>query len=201
MGTAAATTPTRPSLLLRVRDPKDAAAWAAFVDLYGPLVFGHCRRRGLQHADAEDVTQQVFARVAQSVRTFEYDPAVGRFRDWLGTVVRNAVTRHLHARKPADASADLETTEARGDDSTWNDEFTGHILREALKQTRPRFEPETWRAFELVWVETRPAATVAAECGHPIDWVYSAKSRVLKQLWLVVRELADDSAFPGQPPT
>ena len=68
-----------------------AESWAAFVDLYGPLVFGHCRKRGLQHQDAEDVTQRVFAQVAQSIRGFQYDPAVWRFRDWLGTVVRNAV--------------------------------------------------------------------------------------------------------------
>lgn len=78
---------TRPSLLLRLRDPKDAAAWQAFVEVYGPLVYGHSRRRGLRHEDAEDVTQRVFARIVDAIRTFAYQPDIGRFRDWPGTIV------------------------------------------------------------------------------------------------------------------
>ena len=106
-GSGASTSPTRPSLLLRVRNPQDAESWAAFVDVYCPLVFGHCRKRGLQHQDAEDVTQKVFTQITQSIRGFQYDPAVGRFRDWLGTVVRNAVNRFLHqaSRDPTGANS------------------------------------------------------------------------------------------------
>src|SRR4051812_47542074 len=87
MTDTSATANTRPSLLLRVRDPHDSESWRNFVTVYGPLVFDHCRRRGLQAADAEDVTQTVFAQLARSLRTFEYRPEVGRFRHWLGTVV------------------------------------------------------------------------------------------------------------------
>jgi hypothetical protein len=38
------TPPTRPSLLVRIRDPRDDAAWAEFVDIYGPLVYDYGRR-------------------------------------------------------------------------------------------------------------------------------------------------------------
>ena len=68
----AADRPTPPSLLLRVRDPADAAAWRTFVDIYGPLVYGYCRSARLAHEDAEDVTQEVFGRVNEAIRTFEY---------------------------------------------------------------------------------------------------------------------------------
>jgi hypothetical protein len=47
--------PTSPSLLLRLRDPADAGSWQTFIDVYLPLVYGHCRKRGLQDADATDV--------------------------------------------------------------------------------------------------------------------------------------------------
>jgi len=196
MGSSPADAPTRPSLLLRVRDARDAASWQAFVEVYGPLVFGHCRRRGLGHQDAEDVTQKVFAQVAQSIRSFEYDPAVGRFRHWLGTIVRNAVNRFLQQSTRSVGGGDsdqLDQLEARGEDAEWNDEFTSHVLQEALKRSRPHYEPDTWRAFELIWVENRAAAVVAEQMGRPIDWVYSAKSRVLKQLWDEVRQLAEDA--------
>ncbi len=88
---------TRPSLLLRLRDRTDAQAWGTFVDLYTPLVYRFCRRRGLQAADAADVAQEVMTQVMRSIGGFTYDPSVGRFRDWLGAVVRTHVGR-LHRK-------------------------------------------------------------------------------------------------------
>ena len=67
-------------------------------------------------------------------------------------------------------------------DTNWDAEFNAHILQMALGQCRPHFEAATWRAFELVWLENRPAMQVARELGQPIDWVYVAKSRVLGRL-------------------
>jgi RNA polymerase sigma factor (sigma-70 family) len=192
---------TRPSLLLRLRDPADAASWGTFVDVYGPLVYGHARRRGLRHEDAEDVTQKVFARVTGAIRTFEYRPEAGRFRDWLGAVVRNEVhrfwkqmSRDAHGTG-GEGPGVLDQVASPAADTEWAAEFHAHLLQVALARCRPRFEEPTWRAFERVWLEHRPAADVAREFGRPIDWVYTAKSRVLKQLWQEVRELADDAAL------
>lgn len=197
---------TRPSLLLRLRDPADAAAWGMFVDVYGPLVYGHARRRGLRHEDGEDVTQRVFARVTGAIRSFDYRPEVGRFRDWLGTVVRNEVNRFLnqerravHGTGGADDGCVLDSVTAPAADTAWTAEFNAHLLQVALARCRPRFAESHWRAFERVWLEHRPAAEVAREFGQPIDWVYTAKSRVLKQLWQEVQELADDAAVIVHP--
>ncbi|MSU73452.1 MAG: hypothetical protein EXS43_14120 [Opitutus sp.] len=38
---------------------------------------------GLPHADAEDVTQEVFKRGAETIHEFESNPARGSFRGWL----------------------------------------------------------------------------------------------------------------------
>ena len=37
--------PTRPSLLLRLRDTQDSSAWREFVALYAPLVYGYARKQ------------------------------------------------------------------------------------------------------------------------------------------------------------
>ena len=58
---------TRASLIPRLRDAADVAASDEFVAIYGPLVFRMALRQGLQAADADDVVQQVFSAVAQSV--------------------------------------------------------------------------------------------------------------------------------------
>jgi GTP cyclohydrolase I len=58
---------TRPSLLVRLRDFEDRHAWHEFVDLYAPVVFGYARSRGLQNADAADLTQEVLSQVAEAI--------------------------------------------------------------------------------------------------------------------------------------
>src|SRR5262245_45067984 len=41
---------TRVTLLTRIKDGADAEAWREFVRLYGPVVYGFARKRGLQDA-------------------------------------------------------------------------------------------------------------------------------------------------------
>jgi RNA polymerase sigma factor (sigma-70 family) len=189
---------TRPSLLFRLRDPRDQEAWNHFLGIYGPLVYAHARRRGLANEDAEDVSQKVFARVSEAIRTFDYEPARGRFRDWLGFVVRNEVVRHWkqgvkHAQDRVLDSHLLDQTAGDSVDPEWAEEFHTHVLQMALAHCRPHFEPATWRAFEMVWLENRPALETAQELRQPIDWVYVAKSRVLKRLWEEVQELSEEA--------
>src|SRR5438552_5027070 len=90
---------TRASLLARLGNPQDRAAWQQFVELYGSLVYGFARRRGLQDADAADLTQDVFLAVARSAGRWEYDPRLGTFRGWLYGLTRNKVARFLQRRR------------------------------------------------------------------------------------------------------
>ncbi len=186
---------TRPSLLIRIRDPQDRDAWDVFVETYAPLIYGYARRVGLQDADAADIGQEVLSEVARCIRSFEYQPDRGRFRDWLGTLVRRKISRFLKkkGREPADA-ADGEASEPGPGpaDAGWIDTFNARILTAAMERARPHFEPATWRAFERVWLEDRRAGDVAAELALPIEKVYTAKSRVLKRLEEEVRILAED---------
>ena len=190
--------PTRPSLLLRIRDPRDAEAWTTFLRTYTPLVYRYCRRRGLQDSDAADVAQEVMAQVARSARGFDYRPERGRFRDWLGRIAHQKLALHHRlnrraARGAGGADPDLPALEAAEDPGPeWGEEFNAQVLRAALERARPHFEPATWRAFERTWFEDRPAAVVARELDLPIAAVYLAKSRVLKRLRDEVITLAED---------
>src|SRR5262249_53165515 len=144
-------------------------------------------------------TQEVFAQVSQSIRAFDYRPDLGRFRDWLGTVTRHEIQRFLkkeaRAARGGDPAAEavLGNVAARDEDTNWDEAFHAHVLARALARCRPHFTDQTWRAFELVWLEKRPAADVAQELNLRIDKVYVAKSRVLDRLEQEVRELAADS--------
>src|SRR5207302_3382515 len=89
---------TRPSLLVRLRDTADHEAWRQLVELYAPLVYRFLRRRGLQDADAADLTQEVLRAVAGAIDRFEYDSRRGSFRGWLFTVARNKLHSFLKHR-------------------------------------------------------------------------------------------------------
>src|SRR4051812_26496277 len=102
------------SLLLRLaQERRDDQAWAEFVNRYRPRITAWCRERGLQPADAEDVTQIVLQQLLGAMREFRYDPA-GSFRAWLETVTRRACGRfrivetRLAGRKDNEALSRIE---------------------------------------------------------------------------------------------
>lgn len=192
---------TRPSLLARLNDSADPAAWEEFVALYGPLVLAELGRRGFEHTDAEDLAQAVFLRVFHGVRGFRVDPSRGRFRDWLGAVIRNEALRFWRdrGRKPARLMPG-ERLDAQPDsapDPEWVDAFQSHIFHVALDRCRHRFEEPTWRAFEEVWMRGKSAPEAAKLLAQSVDNIYVAKSRVLAALTEMVVMLTDDVAFFG----
>jgi RNA polymerase sigma-70 factor (ECF subfamily) len=197
---------TQSSLLVRLRDAADHSSWQIFVDTYGPLLYHYCRRRGLQDADAADVAQDALLEVARCLRNFEYRPDVGRFRDWLGTIVFRKLARFLERKNRREIPAGGDTAHenmgqvaAENVDSEWTDEFNARVLQVALSRIQVHFEPATWRVFARLWLENTPPATVAQDMGLGIERVYLAKSRILKRLEEEVALLADDASHLIRP--
>jgi RNA polymerase sigma-70 factor (ECF subfamily) len=192
---------TRASLLIRVRDAGDRQAWAEFVELYAPLVYGFARRRGLQDADAADLTQEVLRSVAAAVKRLDYDPQRGTFRAWLYTVTRNKLNTLLaRSRREAQGSGDsavqevLSNQPAPEEDAAagWQRDYEQRVFAWAAERVRAESEESTWQAFEQTALEGKPACEVAAALGMSVGAVYVAKSRVLARLKAQVR-LIDDA--------
>src|SRR4051812_28058731 len=90
---------TRVSLLVQIRDGSNQVAWQEFIKLYGPVVYGFARKRGLQDADAADLMQDVMRSVSTSIGRLDYDRSQGTFRGWLFTITRNKIFSFLSARR------------------------------------------------------------------------------------------------------
>lgn len=194
---------TRVTLLARIRDGRDAAAWREFVHLYGPVVYRFARNRGLQDADAADLMQDVLRSVARNAHRMEYDPKRGTFRGWLYTVTRNKIYNFLSAQRnrprgsgDPDAHERLDATPARDDgqgpDAEWEKEYQRRLSARAMERVRDEFQPSTWQAFWETAVEGKAAAEVGAGLKMSPGAVYVAKSRVLARLRDEVRKLMDD---------
>src|SRR5262249_55873841 len=189
---------TRASLLARLGDPADRAAWQQFVELYGSLVYGFARRRGLQDADAADLTQEVFLTLAQDAGRWHYDPQQGPFRRWLFGVSRHKIAKFLQRRQAqpvgsGDTNAQQRLAEepSPGPDTeaVWEQEFQQQLFRLAAAQIKDSFAPNTWQAFWRTAVDGKSAAEVGAELSMSPGAVYVAKSRVLARLTEQIQQM------------
>src|SRR4029079_7083426 len=86
---------TRVSLLLRLRDSQDHAAWLDFVALYEPVIYRLRRASGRQDADAREVMQELLLTVSRSIDRWDPAKERGSFRGWLRRVARNLVINWL----------------------------------------------------------------------------------------------------------
>jgi RNA polymerase sigma factor (sigma-70 family) len=181
---------TRATLLGRLRSaPHDPVAWTEFVEWYGRKVFVWCRAWGLQEADAQDVTQEVFLKLSGRMHDFNYDQQ-GSFRAWLKTVTQHAWYDYLSKKRKAgegsgseSAMERLATIEAK-DDLTRRLEDAAHqeLLKEAAARVRLRVEPRTWDAFHLLAVDGRSGAEAAELLGMKVATVFVARSKVQRML-------------------
>jgi RNA polymerase sigma factor (sigma-70 family) len=160
-----APSPTRASLVLRIRDPNDHAAWEEFAERYAPLIYRFARKRGLQDADAADVTQEVLKSVAVEIKRLDYDSNRGSFRGWLFIMTRNLLINYLNrlARQPktigdSEVRDRVDALAAPSDfeEALWEQEHQRSRLAWAAVSIQDRFESTTWQSFwrTAVHVET-----------------------------------------------
>jgi len=185
---------TRPSLLVRIRDASDKQAWKQFVELYGPLVYRFGRKRGLQDADAADLTQEVLRAVSGAVGRLEYDPERGSFRGWVFTLAHRKLCDFLtRRRRQEQGSGDTATQGVLNDlpapeEEQWERDYERRLFVWAAERARGEFREATWQAFWQTAVEGRPAADISRTLGISVGAVYIAKSRVQARLKALVQE-------------
>ncbi|MHC5114909.1 MAG: RNA polymerase sigma factor [Planctomycetota bacterium] len=188
---------THPSLLSRVRDPANRAAWREFESRYGPLVLGYCRSLGLQLADAEDVRQDVMMSLSSALGAFRYDRSRGRFRSYLGRAVRNAVVRHgkRHERTARALDTGVLDMLARADDEQdvrWDEQWLRHHCRLALDSLRESQDPRHVEVFEAL-LNGLGIAAIAETTGMTNEAVRKIKQRMRDRLRdIVARQLHDE---------
>ncbi len=189
---------TRATLLVRLKNSDDTGAWTEFVQLYGPVVYGFARKRGLQDSDAADMVQEVLRSVARNADRMEYDPKRGTFRGWLYTVTRNKIYNFLSSQKRRPRATGDTTSQERLEsyadpsneaEADWELEYQRRLSAKAMDRVKHEFQPTTWEAFLGTAVEGRPALEVGESLKMTSGAVYVAKSRVLARLRDEVQKL------------
>lgn len=203
------TNTTRASLLSRVRNSADHDAWRDFQERYRELLLRFCLKRGLQHADAEDVVQGLFLDLAKALPQFVYDPQRGRFRDYLYRCTRSGIfrwSRRSNGRWQAlDNHGGALAGEISGEISdpaeaaVWEQEWVAHHYRMAMERVRADFEPQNVEIFQRN-LAGESIASLAADYGLQEQAIYKSRQRIRARLQeLVAGQVLEEDRVDAEP--
>ena len=191
---------TRASLLVQLKNDNDNESWQQFVTIYRPIIYRIATRRGLQDADAQDLTQQILVSISQSIQRWEKKDESVRFRHWLRRVAKNAIINAM-TRKPKDQAAGGSVLNHALNEHSESEE---NMIREIeLEHRREVFfnaaslmknevEESTWQVFQLSVVDNLPIPEVAKQVNKSVAATYAARGRVMSRLRQIVSDLEDE---------
>ncbi|MCA9192042.1 MAG: RNA polymerase sigma factor [Planctomycetales bacterium] len=193
---------TRASLILRLQNADDVAAWDEFVELYGPVVFRAARARGFQNADAENVVQEVFLAVAQSLTKWLQREDRGRFRSWLLRIARNETINMLTRRVTRSLGDDgdtgwqqlLDIPDVDAVSSLIDLEYERAVFKWAAERVQQSVAPHTWQAFWLTHVEGLSVEDAAKRLQTRAGNIHFGRSRVMARIRELVIQYEDCNA-------
>lgn len=179
---------TASSLLDGLRND-DANAWARLVDLWTPLIYGQCRRRGLKPNDADDTTQNVLVRVYGGLSGFERDGAGKRFRYWIMAILRNEIaefcrrgSKHPAAVGGSDYNNILNNISDVDEESQGDWCHPAKIVARALDVIKGDFKEMNWNAFQLVVFKHVSNQEAGERLGMTTNAVRQATFRIRQRL-------------------
>lgn len=165
--------------LVRRAGGGDPTAWDGLVERFAGLVWGVARGIGLSPADAADVSQTTWLRLAEHLDRLREPERVGA---WLATTARHEA---LRTSRQAQRQVLLDTSDlAVADEAPAADH---HVLDEER-------DAALWRAFDalpppckgllrvLIAEPTPSYAEVSAALGMPVGSIGPTRGRCLKQL-------------------
>ena len=191
---------TRESLIAQIRNPEDQDAWEKFVKIYRPVVTRIAIKRGLQPADAQDLSQKVLISVAGAIHRYQKNSESVRFRHWLRRVARNAIINAL-TRQPADVAAGGSAVLDLLDELPQPDRVTGKMIEleyrrelylRAAEMVQVDVAADTWQAFEMTVFDGVSVEAATRELGKSVGAIHAARSRVMKRLRDAVRVLEEN---------
>jgi RNA polymerase sigma factor (sigma-70 family) len=174
-------------------NPTNDEAFGKFAGKYQPRIKRCCQARGLQDADADDLT------AALLLRFFERDVFADfvfqtkeKFYAWLRTVVTRAVLTFLRSRGRRPEAWSVGNAEAQESLDWVTEEMVRELgcvrdeERALLATVRPRveqrLEEKTRQAFRMLVDEGHTPDEVAQLLGMSKFAVWKARSRVLRLL-------------------
>jgi RNA polymerase sigma factor (sigma-70 family) len=173
--------PVVTDLVIRARNG-ERQAWDALVERYAPLIWWVCRRHRLVGADAEDVSQSVWLKLADQLDRMR-DPAA--LPSWLVTTTRRECGRILRVAQGPSAAGHALDMETIPDDQVQAAEHELLVAERhaALREAFAHLSPCCQHLIALL-IENPPLsyAEISARLGIPVGSIGPNRGRCLEKL-------------------
>lgn len=181
---------TDQSLLEAIRNG-DGVSWEQFYDTYRPLIL-FCGKAHLNPAELDDLMQTVMLKVFQAGKHFSYDRTKGRFRDYLGRIIHNAIVDILRKRPRGEIHGEPPECAWDSFEAEWQEEWRKHLLTQAMEILKGRVTEKTFQAFDLYAGQGMDPRRVADFLRVDVTHVYKAKMRCSLMLRDLLAELQQE---------
>ena len=182
---------TSATLLRTLREARsgvDDVVWVRFVDMYGPVVHHLVRllSPGISDADTDDAVQDVFVKLVDILRSGAYDPAKGKFRTYLSTLVRRLLIDHYREAVARRQDRQVEIEVAAGiavedDPGEWMDakwRIACRMAAERRVMEESALAEQSREVWRLLSVEGLSVKDAARRLGIPSNTVSKTKRRI-----------------------
>lgn len=166
----------------------DEAAWQRLVELFSGLVWSVTRAFRLANADAADVFQTTWLRLAEHIRRIDHPDRVGA---WLATAARRECLQYLRSSGRAIPTDDLHRLEGTPVLDNPTEEAILEAEREqedaaravALWRAMGRLPARCHELLRVLMASPPPSyAEVAAALGLPVGSIGPTRARCLRTL-------------------
>ena len=166
-------------------------AWEELVRVHTPRVYGICYRFTASSSQSQDIAQDVFIRVFQSLRTFR--AGEGSFAVWLTRLTRNLLIDHYrrtkNLRKTDSMEEQLTQMEGRASaDSRTDGLLASREASEILQWALQKLSPELREAVVLRDLQEMEYREISLTLAIPEGTVKSRINRGRVELAQVLRK-------------
>jgi len=167
-------------------------AWETLLRNYTRKIYNLCYRFTGRVDEAEDVTQEVFIKVFQTLKS--YDAAQGSFSTWLNRVARNHLVDHYRRTRKERVTSSLEDELPQAEEKpSPHTEPTGQVesreRREILQSALDRLSPDLREAVILRDLHDLDYEEIAQVLKVPQGTVKSRINRGRMELGRVLKRM------------
>jgi RNA polymerase sigma-70 factor, ECF subfamily len=181
-----------PQLVARCLEGEESA-WEELLQTHNRKIYNLCYRFTGRAAEAEDLAQEVFIKVFQTLTT--YDAAQGAFSTWLNRVARNHLVDHYRRTHKDRLTSSLDDEETGGLENKSSGEAppSAHVetreRHEMLQAALNRLSPDMREAVVLRDFQDLDYDEIAEVLGVPEGTVKSRINRGRLELAKVIKRM------------
>jgi RNA polymerase sigma-70 factor (ECF subfamily) len=177
--------------LMRLVAQRQPDALAKLYDRFSPTLLALARRILDNHADAEEVLQEVFVQVWN--RAERYDPARSSVSTWLVLIARSRAIDRLRSRKVVERTheAGAQATPGTGEGYASPEAVENVFIQERHERVRREMEAlpaEQRQVLEMAFYQGLTQSEIAAKAGLPLGTVKTRTLLAMKKLRNALRE-------------